>query len=192
MYVYFSPKSALMIKDQYVVDKLKEEDLKTLDKVYLTYKKEFFLFARTFSIPEGDIADVYQETIISLYENIQNKKLEHLTSTLKTYVFAIGKFKIYTQLKKNKSLTHDGNVIHISEEMQVFETEVDEERQLRLQKGLSQLGAKCQKILELYYYKGMALDEIQTELDYTSKDVLKSQKSRCLKQLKELVKKSHE
>ncbi|MEX2350108.1 MAG: sigma-70 family RNA polymerase sigma factor [Flavobacteriaceae bacterium] len=181
-----------MIKDQYVVDKLKEEDLKTLDEVYLTYKKEFILFARTFSIPEDDIADVYQETIISLYENIQNKKLEHLTSTLKTYLFAIGKFKIYKQLQKNKSLTHGGNVIHISEEMQVFETEVDGERQQLLKKGLQQLGAKCRKILELYYYKGMTLDEIQAELDYTSKDVLKSQKSRCLKQLKELVKKSYE
>ncbi len=181
-----------MIKDQYVVDKLKQNDLKALDEVYLTYKKEFILFARTFSISEDAIADVYQETIISLYENIQNKKLEHLTSTLKTYLFAIGKFKIYKQLNKNKRLNHEGNSIHISEEMQLFETEVNDERQRKLQTALKQLGSKCQKILELYYYNGMTLDEIRTELDYTSKDVLKSQKSRCLKQLKELVKKSYE
>lgn len=181
-----------MIKDQYVVDKLKEEDFRVLDEVYLTYKEEFFLFARTFSIAEEDITDIYQETIISLYENIQSKKLEHLTSTLKTYLFAIGKFKIYKLLHKNKSLYHEGNIIHISEEMHVFEAEVEEERQHLLQRGWKQLGAKCQKILELYYYNGKTLDEIQDELDYTSKDVLKSQKSRCLKQLKELVKKSYE
>ncbi len=181
-----------MIKDQYVVDKLKEEDFKVLDEVYLTYKKEFFLFAKTFSIAEEDIPDIYQETIISLYENIQTKKLEYLTSSLKTYLFATGKFKIYKQLSKNKSLNHEGNIIHISEEMQVFEAEVEEERQHLLKSGWRQLGVKCQKILELYYYNGKTLDEIQNELDYTSKDVLKSQKSRCLKQLKELVKKSYE
>lgn len=177
-----------MIKDQYLVDKLKADDLKALDEVYLTYKEEFFLYARTFSIPADDIPDIYQETIISLYENIQNNKLEHLTSTLKTYLFAVGKFKIYKQLdKNNKRIQHGEHPIHASEEMQLFEAEVADERQLRLQKAFKDLGVKCQKILELYYYKGMTLDEIQNELDYTTKDVLKSQKSRCLKQLKELV-----
>lgn len=177
-----------MIKDQYLVDQLKADNLKALDEVYLTYKEEFFLFARTFSIPAEDIPDIYQETIISLYENIQNKKLEQLTSTLKTYLFAVGKFKIYKQLDKNKKRTaHGEHPIHVSEEMQLFEAEADEERQRRLQKAFKDLGAKCQKILELYYYKGMTLDEIQSALDYTSKDVLKSQKSRCLKQLKALV-----
>ncbi len=180
-----------MIKDQYVIDKLKEKDLRTLDEVYLTYKKEFFLFAKSFSLPVGDIDDIYQETIISLYENVQNKKLENLSSTLKTYLFAIGKFKIYKQLEMNKRLYNGDKVFHISEEMQVFEVEIEKERQRMLKKGWRKLGTKCQQILELYYYRGMVLDEIQTELSYTSKDVLKSQKSRCLKQLKELVNKQH-
>jgi len=180
-----------MIKDQYVIDKLKEKHLGTLDEVYLTYKKEFFLFAKSFSLPVGDIDDIYQETVISLYENVQNKKLEYLSSTLKTYLFAIGKFKIYKQLEMNKRLYNGDKVIHISEEMQVFEAEIEAERQRRLKIGWRKLGDKCQQILELYYYRGMALDEIQTELSYTSKDVLKSQKSRCLKQLKELVNKQH-
>src|SRR5690554_1634545 len=131
--VYFSLKSALMIKDQYVVDKLKEEDLKALDEVYLTYKEEFFLFAKTFSITDEDIPDIYQDTIISFYENIQSRKLEQLSCTLKTYLFAIGKFKIYKQLNKNKTLYHEGNIIHLSEEMQLFEAEVEEEKQFILQ-----------------------------------------------------------
>ena len=107
-------------------------------------------------------------------------------------MFAIGKFKIYKQLNKNKTLYHEGNIIHLSEEMQLFEAEVEEEKQFILQKAWRLLGAKCQIILELYYYKGRTLDEIQSELDYTSKDVLKSQKSRCLKQLKEFVNKNYE
>lgn len=182
-----------MIKDQYLVDKLKRDDLKALDEVYLTYKEAFFLYASTFSIPAGDIPDLYQETIISFYENVQNKKLEHLTSTLKTYLFAIGKFKIYKQLEKSKKITVQREYpIHVSEEMQLFEAEVDKERQLKLQGAFKKLGLKCREILELYYYKGWTLDEIQNELDYTSKDVLKSQKSRCLKQLKELVGKHYE
>ena len=57
-----------------------------------------------------------------------------------------------------------------------------------LQKGLNKLGDQCKKVLELFYYEEKKLDEIQSILGYTNKDVLKSQKSRCLKQLKELIK----
>lgn len=181
-----------MVKDQDLIESLKDNDLKVLDEVYLKYKDDFILFARTFSIPKNDIEDIYQETIISLYENIQNNKLSKLTSSLKTYLFAIGKFKILKQLNKPTFPYSQDNVILVSEEMQVFEAEVNEERQKTLKKSWAQLGDKCQQILELYYYKGKTLDEIQKDLNYSSKDVLKSQKSRCLKQLKELVNKTHE
>ncbi|WP_225035997.1 RNA polymerase sigma factor [Winogradskyella sp. SM1960] len=181
-----------MVKDQYLVDKLKQNDLKALDSIYLTYKEEFFLFARTFSIASEDISDLYQETIIALYENVQSQKLERLSSSLKTYLFAIGKFKIYKHLKKSKKIYHEENIIHVSEEMKVFETETADEQQLVLRKSWKELGDKCQQILDLYYYKGMVLDDIQSTLKYSSKDVLKSQKSRCLKQLKALVRKRYE
>ena len=181
-----------MIKDQYLIDKLKQNDLKTLDKVYLTYKKEFFLFARKLNAPADDIADIYQETIISLYENVQSGKLKKLTSTLKSYVFAIGKFKIYKQLNRAKKIYHEGEIIHVSEEMQIFETDAQEEQRQILKRSWKQLGSKCQEILELFYYKGMTLDEIQEALHYSSKDVVKSQKYRCVAQLKELARERYE
>ncbi len=181
-----------MIKDQYLVDRLKQNDLESLDKVYLKYKKEFFLFARKLNAPVDDIADIYQETIISLYENVQNGKLKKLNSSLKSYVFAIGKFKIYKQLNKTKRLYHEGHVIHCSEEMQVFEAEVQEDQRKVLKQLWEQLGNRCQQILELFYYKGRTLDEIQEILKYSSKDVLKSQKYRCITQLKDLAKQRYE
>lgn len=53
------------------------------------------------------------------------------------------------------------------------------------------LGEQCQKVLRLFYYEEKKLDEIQQLLSYSSKDVLKAQKSRCLKQLKELIQKKN-
>lgn len=181
-----------MIEDQYLIEQLKQKDLKSLDKVYLTYKEEFFLFARTFSISEEDIEDVYQETVISFYENVQRGKLIKLTSSLKTYLFAIGKFKIYRQAQKNKLSYEDERFIHADEDIQTFEVTMSSKRQKILIDALNALGGKCKKVLELFYYEGLTLDEIKDYMDYSSKDVLKSQKSRCLRQLKELVKKNHE
>ena len=150
-----------MIEDQYLIKQLKQKDLKALDKVYLTYKEEFFLFAKGFSISEEDIEDVYQETVISFYENIQKGKLNQLTSSLKTYLFAIGKFKIYKQAKKNKVSYEDELVIHADEEIQTFEIALSNERQKVLKKAFNSLGKKCKKVLELFFYEGLTLDEIQ-------------------------------
>ncbi len=41
--------------------------------------------------------------------------------------------------------------------------------------------------MKVYGQSEKKLDEIQKLLQYTNKDVLKSQKSRCLKQLKDLI-----
>ena len=115
-------------------------------------------------------------------------KIEDLKSSLSTYLFGIGKFMIFQKLRK------DGKTIP----MESFEktemtyddyTEEETDLQIKLlQKGLNKLGDQCKKVLELFYYEEKKLDEIQSILGYTNKDVLKSQKSRCLKQLKELVK----
>ncbi len=180
------------MEDQQLIEDLKQNKLKALDRVYLTYKEEFFLFARTFSISEEDISDVYQEAVISFYENIQRGKLNQLTSSLKTYLFAIGKFKIYKQIKTNKLSYQDDLTIHSYEEIRTFEVEVSKNRQQVLKEAFNDLGNKCKAVLELFYYEGLTLDEIQKFLKYSSKDVLKSQKSRCLKQLKELVARNYE
>lgn len=175
-----------MIEDQYLIDRLKHQDLNSLDKIYLTYKKEFFLFASKLSLQEEDIADVYQETVLSLYENVQNGKLKHLSSSLKTYLFSVGKFQAYKQLNKKKHELFEEKNIQSSEELKMFEPELSNQRQQILKKAFTTLGDRCKQVLELYYFDGLTLDEIQDFLNYSSKDVLKSQKSRCLKQLKEI------
>ena len=180
-----------MIEDQYFIEQLKQNNLKTLDKVYLMHKEEFYLFAGRFSISGDDILDVYQDTVISFYENVQNGKLKTLTSSLKSYLFAIGKYKIYRQMEKNKLVLSDELIIHSSPETESFEVEIGKTRQKVLKEAFDGLGSKCKKVLELYYYEGLTLDEIQEFLGYGSKDVLKSQKSRCLRQLKEFVTKRY-
>jgi DNA-directed RNA polymerase specialized sigma24 family protein len=65
--------------------------------------------------------------------------------------------------------------------------EVTKEQRL-LQEGLKKLGPKCVEVIELFYLKGYVLDEIMQISDYKSKEVLRSQKSRCMSQLKEIIK----
>ena len=126
--------------------------------------------------------------MIRLIENAKKGKIDDLKSTVTTYLFGIGKLMIFQKLKK------EGKTIPLedAEKIELPEDAYSEEEsnlQIKmLQVGFKKLGEQCQKVLRLFYYEEKKLDEIQTLLSYTNKDVLKSQKSRCLKQLKELSK----
>ncbi len=63
-----------MNKDNYLLERLREGDQKVLEKIYLDYKAEFLLFGRTICEDEEVLLDVYQDSIIALYENVQSGK----------------------------------------------------------------------------------------------------------------------
>jgi len=173
-----------------VIELLKKGDEKTIHQLYVDHKNGFTLFANKYDLSSDDLLDIYQDSIIALCENAKKGTIDNLESSLSTYLFSIGKYMIYRKLKtKNKSISIDSD----DQFPQVAEDEIDEtenEDEVRLlQENFKKLGEQCQKVLRLFYYEEKKLDVIQIELNYTNKDVLKSQKSRCLKQLKDLIKK---
>jgi DNA-directed RNA polymerase specialized sigma subunit len=67
------------------------------------------------------------------------------------------------------------------------EEERDEVLIQLIQSKLEQMGDSCRKILTLFYYEEKKIEDIVKMGDYANKDVVKSQKSRCLSHLKKLV-----
>ena len=181
-----------MHKDTFLLEGLKNGNEKTLSKVYLIYKSDFISYAKKFDLSKEDIIDVYQDVILALRENVTSRKLTTLNSSLKTYLFSIGKYMIYSKLRKQ-------NKVEFQEFNEFTNTEIHQDydflfareltlNQKKLQIAFKELGKKCQQLLMLIYYKNYTFDDILEELDYTSRDVVKSQKSRCLKTLKQKIK----
>jgi RNA polymerase sigma factor (sigma-70 family) len=178
-----------MDKPKNLIDLLKKNDEKAIRDFYNENKNGFILFAKRYNLDEDDVIDVYQDAMIALMENAKKGKIDNLESSTNTYFFSIGKFMIFQKLKKQKKVfsTDDfSNLEYLDEDYNEDENNL---QVALLQKGLDKLGEQCRKVLKLFYYEEKKLDEIQFELNYTNKDVLKSQKSRCLKQLKDLTNK---
>ena len=81
---------------------LQSKGPEALDAIYLLYKDEFVNFCRKFNISQDKILDIYQDSMIAFYENVVSGKLSEMSSTIKTYIFSIGKYSIYNMLKKKK------------------------------------------------------------------------------------------
>ena len=173
--------------DKAVIEALKQGDANTLKTIYSTNRLAFINFAKKYPVSEDTIIDVYQDAIIALRDNAINGKLDSLKSELKTYLFSIGKYMIYDKLKQSKKL-HVVETVYTKDESLIEIPTYDLTReQQQLQAAFKTLGQRCKEVLTLFYYRGFNLEEIMVELNYTNKDVVKSQKSRCIKSLKSLI-----
>ena len=159
------------------------------ENLYINLKSEFIGFARKFNLKEEQIIDIYQETFISFYENLLNGKIKMLTSSTKTYVFGIGKFKIYQFLRSNSKLKIIDEPVNPElslDELTLTNQDLDEKEKL-VKENFKKLSNKCQQILEFYYLQGKTLADIRDDQSYENVNVVKSLKSRCLRKLRNLV-----
>jgi len=173
-----------------IIELLKQGDKATLENIYVENREAFINFSKKYNIEKYDAMDIYQDAIIALHENAIQGKLNDLKSNISTYLFAIGKYKIFHFHRKNSRIEYN-NDIQINEESLILDVDLlDVEltnQQRILKKYFYQLGERCKSILRLFYYQGYTLDEITGILNYSDKKVLKSQKSRCVKQLKNMI-----
>lgn len=177
-----------MKEQEPLISLLKSGQKQAIQEFYLEHRQGFELFSRKYS-KDGDlIRSIYQDTVLILIENAQKGKLDGLKSSLKTYLYAIGKNLVLQSLRQNGryEVWDEANL-----EGLVWEEEAETDQELigLLRSQFQKLGQKCQEVLGLFYYRDKSLEEIQQLLGYESKDVVKSQKSRCLKQLKDSLNK---
>jgi RNA polymerase sigma factor (sigma-70 family) len=170
---------------------LKQSNEEALKMFYIENRNPFMSFARKFNVSEDDITDVYQDAIIALHEKAIKGELDTLTCSIKTYLLGIGKYMLYEKARKNNKKVSDFPVekedYNYREITNDFLEEDPNQLQLLLQKAFATLGKKCKEVLTLFYYRGYTIEEISEKLNYENKNVAKSQKSRCIKQLKEKI-----
>ena len=166
-------------------DRLRKGDKQALEEVYLKYKRAFLLFFASRTESNIDLEDLYQDSVIALYQNFVLKKLQLKKGSLQTYLFAIGKNKMAAR--------YNERLVPLKEEQEFIETffEVDGTQLSREQELLimeyPRLGEKCREMLRLYYYRGLTDKEIVELTEYKDENTIKSYRSRCLKKLKGFI-----
>lgn len=130
--------------------------------------------------------DIYQETIIVLFENAKKPDFS-LNCQLQTFIYSIAKRLWLKQLRNNSHLTKLSN--DSEEELADVSEEINshlkkEEELLRMGKSLDELGEPCKTIITDFYINRMSMDEISGKFGYTNSDNAKTQKYKCLQRLK--------
>jgi RNA polymerase sigma factor (sigma-70 family) len=141
--------------------------------------------AKNYSATSDQAKDAFQEAILDFHQNVIHGKLTELTSSLKTYLFQIGKHKLLNILKKDRRMTYNDALHMINHgEVDIFmEEENKAYTQEQISRAIEQLPEDCQKVLNLFYFKEYDMETIAREMNYKNSDTAKSKKSVCMKKL---------
>jgi RNA polymerase sigma factor (sigma-70 family) len=134
---------------------------------------------------QEDARDMFQESLLIFYRNVQQKDFT-LTSSLNTYLFSIVKYLWKDELKKkNRTVPFE---LHAQDMIPNIAASGQEELKISLMgKVLGQLGEKCSEILRLFYYEKKAMEEIAALLQYKNVDTAKTQKYKCMERAKAMA-----
>ena len=175
-----------------IIDDLRSDDRLKLKALYHLNRKEYLMFGKRYQLREDDLLDIYQEAFIAICQKAKLGKLAEVKCSFKTYLFAIAKYMIYDKIKSQNNLIPLDLLDYVkSQDAKIFEVNNKPEltfQQSLLKEGLSELSNQSRKVLTLFYYRGLSLQEIAEKEGYKSVNVVKATKSRAIKYLKEKVK----
>jgi len=171
---------------------IKNDENKALEKLYKDYRDPCINWLKSnFNLDREDSLEIFQLSVVILYDNIQTKKLTHLSSDIKSYLFSIARNKTRELHRKYSREIRKGEFTgafkSLISEDQGEEKRAFEERLELVYKGLQSLGDPCKTLLQLYYYKRLSMSDICELMGYKNTDTTKNLKYKCIKRLQSIL-----
>ena len=167
--------------------KIKTNENEALKEIYVLCREDCLTWLqKDFGCTQDDALDVFQMSVLIMYDNVMKGKLNALSANIKTYLFGIAKNKALELLRDKKNTTTDDISMIVHYVVQDNEENVLEHQISTALNALDQLGDPCKSILQLYYYHDMKMEEITEKMGYKNADTTKNQKYKCLKRLQNI------
>ncbi|MCA0430205.1 MAG: sigma-70 family RNA polymerase sigma factor [Bacteroidetes bacterium] len=179
-------KSNLQFTDSQFIAGLKANNNEVLNALYKKYYNLVLKLVVNNNGNSEQAQDLYQETIIAVFENVQKEQFE-LNCQLQTYIYSIAKRLWLKQLKKNGNTflfkeNEDNDLVDVTEDLQYHNEK--ETNILKMNSSLGLLGEPCKTLIQDFYIHKKSMDEIAEKFGYTNADNAKTQKYKCLQRLK--------
>ena len=175
-------------QDQQLIDQIKAGDEDSIVAVYQAHRSGFIQWAQaTYQTDELTAADAFQDAIICLHHNIMKGKLESLTGSLKTSLYAMGKHILCKKLPKEAVVDNDESWMIENLYAEPLDQFALNDRQRFVAGLMEKIGEPCKTILRLFYFKGFDMHAIAERMNYKDENVAKTQKLRCLTTLKHML-----
>lgn len=155
--------------------------------------REFYALLENYIIRnsgnEDDAADIIQETFLVFIKIVEDGKFRQ-DSSIKSILYSICRNLWITEIRKRKSTMtrHETYETEKDGPLQDFSESLAKHEDHKLVMNLFRsLGEKCKNILRYFYYENLSMKEIMEKEEFSSEQVLRNKKHKCMKSLIEKV-----
>ena len=155
-----------------------------INKALVLIRRSYFPKIKSYILQNSgtpeDANDIFQESLIALYDNVLLQKFR-AESSIETYLFAICRNKWLSFLTKQKK----GKEIVSSTVSQLETVEIDE---VLFAEVLDKISTDCKELLIGFYFHGYSMSVLKEKLNLGSEQTTRNKKYLCMKKLTEVVK----
>ena len=139
-----------------------------------------------------DIEDIYNDSLLAFYQNIESGKLATLNCSIKSYVYTIGRNKAVDLIRSRHPEAHvSADTIEMYDRVNAIWEEANEterEKQNAVRHIVNKMVEPCRTILNLFYFEMETMKVIAQQMRYASADVAKTKKSQCMTKVSNVAK----
>jgi RNA polymerase sigma factor (sigma-70 family) len=135
-----------------------------------------------------DADDVLQESLIVLWERVRSGQFDQ-TAKLSTFLYATARNIWLTRLRqKGREIHREIDPENYSDDsLSPLEELVATEQVSMIQEALGNIGEQCRKLLLLFYWEELTMEEIADRLGFANADTAKAKKYQCKKALEKAL-----
>lgn len=178
--------------DEEIIRKIQSVEERENDVAFnFLYKQNYRMIERFIKSNNGndeDSGDVFQDSLIILYNRIKQKQFD-LSCSIKTYLYSICRNIWLDKLRSNKIhsriLNDNRPFIDVQEDFTALLS--NDEKRNRIMDLLNKLEEECRNILYYFYYDRLSMLEIAQRMGLSSDQAAKNKKYKCMKKLREMV-----
>jgi len=174
--------------DARILDLIRKGDEEGLVLLYETNRRPILNHALRNNGTADDAQDLLQESLVILWERVRAGKFEY-RARLSTFIYATAK-NIWSQRLRKKErevaggLDPEGNQDFSPS---VLETMIVTERARLVREALDRVGEQCRKLLLLFYWEELSMEEIAQKLGFANAETVKAKKYQCKKALEKVL-----
>lgn len=184
----------MSISDRQLLEAVKTGNQQVVERYYLDVHAEFIHWCyKQFALDREQALDAFQDAFVIFYEKLCRGTIPDIKSSLKTYLFAIGKHLIYRRFQKADIRQRNQEQMAYLSEDRFAPAFLEEEEQVQMEQialeAARTMKEPCRSILQWFYFDRLSLTDIAQKLGYKNDNVMKNKKARCLQKLRKTVEK---
>ena len=174
--------------DAEILDRIRNGDEEVLVVLYQSNRKPILNLVSTNSGTRDDAEDMLQESLVVLWERVRAGRFEQ-NAKLSTFIYATARNLWFGRLRrKGREIPRDIDPEeHTDDALSALEGLVASEETAMVRDALGRIGEQCRKLLLLFYWEELSMEEIAGKLGFANAETAKAKKYQCKKALEKAL-----